>query len=99
MVQIVWEFEIAAGREEEFERHYGPEGTWVQLFRKDAEFVGTELLRDRELKGRYLTVDRWRDVEAYESFKLQFAEEYERIDAEMDELTVSEKRVGVFEVG
>ena len=29
----VWEFEVRPGCEAEFERHYGPDGSWVELFR------------------------------------------------------------------
>lgn len=96
MVHMVWEFLVASGREEEFERHYGPEGTWVQLFRQDLAFIATELLRDRETPGRYLTIDRW-DMEAYNSFRDRYAAEYERIDVQMETLTLSEEKLGVFE--
>ena len=98
MVQIVWEFRVVAGKEEEFERHYGPEGTWVQLFRKGSAFLGTDLLRDREVRGRYLTVDRWKDLGSYEMFKSKFHDEYKRIDSQMEVLTEGETRVGVFDV-
>ena len=43
----------------EFERHYDASGAWAQLFRKNAGFQGTQLLRDAENSRRYLTVDRW----------------------------------------
>ena len=98
MVEIVWEFQVSAGREQEFEKHYGPEGTWVQFFRKDRAYQGTKLLRDSETAGRYLTVDRWNDLAAYEGFRAEHAGEYKRIDEQMEALTQNEARVGVFEV-
>ncbi len=97
MVEIVWEFHVMPGKEDEFERHYGPEGTWVQLFRKAKEFVRTDLLRDPEVRGRYLTVDCWTTLTAYDDFKRNFAAEYKTIDAQMEALTRSETKVGVFE--
>ncbi|MGZ4815556.1 MAG: antibiotic biosynthesis monooxygenase family protein [Terriglobales bacterium] len=97
MIEIVWEFEVAAGHQREFESHYGPEGTWVELFRRDAAFQGTTLLRDREKPTRYITVDRWNDLPSYEAFRLQFAKEYQAIDADMENLTLGEKRLGVFD--
>jgi len=97
MVEIVWEFHVIPGKEEEFERHYGPEGTWVQLFRKANEFIRTDLLRDPEVPGRYLTVDCWTDLGAYDRFKEDFAAEYKTIDEQMEALTQSETKVGVFE--
>jgi len=97
MTEIVWEFEVAPGRVAEFEKHYGPEGTWVELFRRDPAFRGTSLLRDRERPARFITIDRWTDLELYEAFRVEYAKEYEQIDLKMESLTVSEKRLGVFE--
>jgi quinol monooxygenase YgiN len=97
MIEILWDFKVGSGKEAEFERHYGPEGTWVQLFRRSPAFLGTSLLRDREVRGRYLTVDRWKDLESYDSFQEEYAAEYKRIDAEMESLTQWEKKLGVFE--
>ena len=97
MIEIVWEFEIATGSEPEFEKHYGPEGTWVELFRKDSAFHSTSLLRDREKPARYITIDRWDDLPSYEAFRVQFAKEYQLVDRQMERLTLSEKRLGVFD--
>ena len=94
---IVWEFEIVPGCEQEFERHYGPEGTWVELFRRDSAFQGTSLLRDREKPARYITIDRWDDLESYEAFRVQYAKEYQQVDLEMERLTQAEKRLGLFD--
>jgi quinol monooxygenase YgiN len=98
VIQIVWEFRVVVGKEADFERHYGPSGTWVQLFRKASEFIGTDLLRDPDVRGRYLTIDRWKDARSYDLFRERFAEDYKRVDREMEALTESETRVGVFEV-
>lgn len=97
MTEIVWEFEVAPGRVAEFDKHYGPEGTWVELFRQDSAFRGTSLLRDREKPTRFLTIDRWEDLESYEAFRVRYAKQYEQIDVKMESLTVSERRLGVFE--
>ncbi|HVZ15625.1 MAG TPA: antibiotic biosynthesis monooxygenase, partial [Terriglobales bacterium] len=71
MIEIVWEFEVAPGCERDFEKHYGPEGTWVDLFRRDPAFQGTSLLRDRETLARYITIDRWNDRRSYEAFRVR----------------------------
>lgn len=97
MVEILWEFRVISGKEREFERHYGPEGTWVQLFRKSHAYLGTDLLRDQETEGRYLTIDRWSDTKAYDVFREEFAVEYKRIDAQTESLTQSETKLGIFE--
>lgn len=48
----LWEFQARAGRQEEFERHYGPDGAWVTLFRKAPGYIETLLLRDRSQELR-----------------------------------------------
>lgn len=97
MIEIIWEFQVSPENEAQFERHYSPEGTWGKLFRTADAFQSTTLLRDSETRGRYLTVDRWQDLESYEAFRLECAKEYQRIDEQMEHLTQSEKRVGIFE--
>jgi heme-degrading monooxygenase HmoA len=97
MIHIIWEFHVAPGHRKEFEKHYGTEGTWAQLFRLSSAYSGTELLHDEEDPGRYLTVDRWDDQPSFEKFRVDYAAEYQRIDQSMERLTDSEKRLGVFE--
>ena len=97
MITIVWQFEVAPGVEAEFEKHYGPEGTWVQLFRRDPAFRGTLLLRDHEHPNRYLTIDRWDDLSSYDAFRKQFEEEYRKLDLQMEKLTLREEKLGTFE--
>jgi len=98
MVEIVWEFEVHPEHVSTFEKHYGPQGTWAGLFRRSPEYGGTVLLRDTARSGRYVTIDRWPDSLAFDKFNEKFAEEYRQIDEQMEQLTVSERRVGVFEV-
>ena len=44
-------YQAQAGREKEFEKIYGPEGDWVELFRKSKAFLHTEVYRDLETSG------------------------------------------------
>lgn len=97
MTEIVWEFRVAPEKVPEFEQHYGPNGTWPQLFRRSPQYVGTLLLRDPEVTGRYLTVDCWNDVFAFDKFQAKYSEEYKEIDVQMEHLTLSERKIGVFE--
>ena len=97
MIEIVWEFTVHPVHRSEFEKHYGPAGTWAELFCHDTAFHGTSLLRDREIPNRYLTIDRWDDLPSYEAFRIQYAREYQQIDAQMERLTEKENRLGVFE--
>lgn len=92
----VWEFEVPAEHVAEFERQYGPAGAWAQLFRRAPGFVETLLLRDNQLPGRYLTVDRWQSEEACRAFRSDFAVEYAQLDEACAALTVGERSLGGF---
>jgi heme-degrading monooxygenase HmoA len=93
---IVWAFRPRPGREVEFERAYGPRGSWVTLFREAPGYLGTELLRAADGSGRYLTVDRWESQGVYEAFRVARRAEYEALDHACETLTASEERVGDF---
>lgn len=97
MIRIVWEFQVDPDHLRKFEREYGPEGTWAQLFRRDPAFHGMTLLRDRDTLGRYITIDCWQDLASYEEFRVRYASTYEEIDKKMERLTSIEKKIGVFE--
>jgi len=95
--QVVWEFRVRPGREEEFERRYGTDGDWVRLFRQSEGFVATVLLEDRATAGRYLVTDTWRDAAAYHAFKERHAKAYAALDLECTALTEDERCLGEFE--
>ena len=92
MYVIVWRF--VAHKPAEFERHYGPEGTWAAFFRRDPEFVRTELLRGEG--NDYVTLDYWTSREAFLAFREAHRAEYEEIDRRFEALTESEERLGDF---
>jgi heme-degrading monooxygenase HmoA len=95
---IVWQFQVRAGREQDFEAANGPAGVWARLFQQGAGYRGSQLLRDLEVAGRYLTIDRWTTRAAFESFRRQHAEQYEAIDRECEGLTAQEVALGSFAV-
>ena len=92
----IWEFEVPSNADAELQRHYGPNGTWVALFRQDPEYIETLLLKDTSRPGRYVTIDRWRSADAYHSFLERFAKQYEGLDRLCAVLTVRETNLGLF---
>ena len=94
---VVWEFRVRAGRQRSFEQAYGPEGDWVQLFRRSEDYLGTELIRDRGLRLRYVTLDHWNSRQAYLRFKKENRRAYQAIDAQCEALTTGEKLIGEFD--
>jgi heme-degrading monooxygenase HmoA len=96
MFVILWQFDIAEDKVDAFEAAYGPEGSWAALFRRAPEYLGTELLKDAYVPGRYVTIDRWQNEEAFRAFRAQHDPDYEALDRACDPLTSSESRIGAF---
>ena len=95
MIALVFSYEVREPAE--FERAYGPEGEWAQFFRTGRGYIGTELLRDVELPGRYLVVDRWETAAAYNAFAAEHREEYMRRVDDSRFYYDQELRFGTFE--
>jgi heme-degrading monooxygenase HmoA len=93
MLVRVWEYEVAAGREAEFEQLYGSAGAWAQLFARSAGHLGTELYRGVERPGRYLTVDRFSDSESWRRFRGEHGTDYAELDSRCAPLTTSQVEI------
>jgi heme-degrading monooxygenase HmoA len=98
MFVIVWQYQVRAGFEPEFERVYCSDGDWAQLFQNAPGFLYTELLRDLNVPGKYMTVDHWTTPEAFAQFKLQYHEQYETMDQRCGALTTEESFIGEFDL-
>ena len=59
--------------------------------------MGNELLRDVEIPGRYLVLDRWESSDAYNAFVEANREEYMRRVDETSFQHDHELRIGTFE--
>jgi hypothetical protein len=91
--RIIWEFRAAEGRSADFERAYGAEGVWTELFRRSAGYLGTDLIRPEAVGGWYRTIDRWKSREDCDAFHKAFAAEYAALDAACAVLTAGERFV------
>ena len=89
---IVWRYAVAEVHRDAFERGYGSSGPWGALFATAPGYGGTELVRG-ERAGDYLTVDHWESKEQYDAFRAERVADYERLDAEFEDLTESETLV------
>jgi heme-degrading monooxygenase HmoA len=92
----IWEFRVADGSASRFEQLHGTDGAWVRLFGRGAGYLGSELLRDVDHPGRYVTIDRWTSEDAYRAFRLGFDAEYRTLDEEGELLTDGEQPLGSF---
>ncbi len=96
LYMILWEFHVKPGREKRFERVYSPEGDCARFFTQGKGYLGTELDRDLQRKGRYLTADYWTSQTAYESSREQRLADYRALDKQCAELTRRETALGKF---
>ena len=95
MIALVFRYD--ARDPEEFERAYGSNGDWAQFFRQGNGYIGTELLRDIEELDRFLVIDRWESIDAYNAFIAENEAEYLRRSDESRFHYVAELRFGTFE--
>jgi heme-degrading monooxygenase HmoA len=98
MYWVVWSFDVKVEQVKAFERFYGPNGEWEQLFRRAPGYVDTELRRETDRRGHYLTIDRWQTRADYERFKEAFSTQYEMLDVRCARMTEAENKVGDFEM-
>ena len=93
----LWEFIAAAEHVGEFERQYGSQGSWVELFRRAPGYIQTLLLRDSTDSLRFVTIDRWESAEAYLRFRSAFPGQYAELDHRCRKLRTRETLLGNFD--
>jgi heme-degrading monooxygenase HmoA len=93
---VIWEFRVPLKKRRAFERAYGTKGDWARLFRKESGYIRTDLIRDLNSAGRYVTLDYWRTRRHYERFKDKNREAYLMLDQKCEMLTSKEIRIGEF---
>ena len=93
----IWKFCPQQDRALEFERAYGANGRWAELFGKASGYHGTSLLRPIEPGGWWLTIDRWASAADFEAFSRDWSEQYRALDAELEGVAGDEEFVGAFE--
>ena len=77
----------------EFERAYGSDGPWAELFARGGGYLGTELYVDGDT---YLVLDRWDSRDDHDRFQRTFGAEYSDLSERSERLHREEKRLGSF---
>lgn len=62
MIAIMWQFDVKAGREDEFEQLYGVDGPWTALNRQTRSYIGSSFLRDQNRASRYILIEYWSEM-------------------------------------
>jgi heme-degrading monooxygenase HmoA len=92
----VWEFYVSSQNRAQFEKEYGPDGSWARLFQGASGHLETRLLRDSSNPLRYVTIDRWESAAAHESFRSRYSSQYNDLDRRCEEFTTRENFLGQF---
>jgi len=92
----IWEFLVKEEYLKDFRRVYGPEGEWVQLFRKGEGYFATDLYQDISNPNRFVSVDFWRSEADRDRFRQEFTDEFDQLDKDCERFTERETLVGEF---
>ena len=92
----IWQYKVKPEKKTEFEKLYGRDGDWVKLFKKNPDYIKTELINDINNNDLYLTLDYWKSKKAYFNFKEKSKNEFSEIDKKGEKLTLNEKHIGEF---
>lgn len=96
MIALVWQFDVLAGREAEFERFFGADGPWHGLGRRSRSYLGSSFLRDTSQSSRYLVVEYWSEMVVYEKHQEDFSDEIRELERERDRLLDAMLPLGIF---
>lgn len=96
MIAVVWQFQVKAGKQQEFEQFYGADGDWSRLARRSRSFLGSSFLRDQAGDASYLLVEYWSEMVVYERHQSSFDADIRKMEARRDELCDSLAPMGIY---
>jgi hypothetical protein len=97
VIALVWEFEVAAGKGDEFERFYGADGEWTKLSRRSRSFLGSSFLRDIATQNRYIVVEYWGEMVVYERHLASLGDRLKALERRRDQFVARVHPMGVFQ--
>lgn len=98
MIELVRELVVRPENQDQFELLFGRGGAWGRLFSASPGFRGTTVLHDTNNSGRYLLIDIWDTVAQQEQALREHADEYAKLNADLEAWTETRREVGVFRV-
>jgi hypothetical protein len=96
VIAVVWQFEVKAGRDADFERFYGADGEWSVVSRRSRTFLGSSFLKEFSSERRYLLIEYWSEMLPYERHRSDLSDEIDRLERSREEMLVSATPLGVF---
>ena len=96
MIAIMWQFDVKAGRETEFEQLYGADGAWTAMNRHTRSYLGSSFLNDQNLASRYVLIEYWSEMVVAEPARGVRAAAVAAFEAKRTALIESIQPMGVF---
>lgn len=87
----IWDYDVPADAVPAFCAAYPSHGDWVEMFARAVGYLGTELYRDPDHTGHFLTIERWRTEQDWHAFRARFGADYGALDARLDGLAATER--------
>lgn len=97
MFVAIWKYEVKEDSIKKFDDLYGQEGKWVKLFKENAGYLMTEFIKNTNQPNVYFTIDKWESYTHYQNYLNKNEIAIDKIDAEGEELTKNETKIGWFE--
>ena len=97
MIEVFFRYRVHPAQIRAFEHAYGANGEWVRLFSRHPGFKRTRLFRHQSDPQIYITIDVWESKDAYDAFRADNADEYNRLDAQFAMLKLEEHLLGYYE--
>ena len=96
MIAIMWQFDVTAGREADFELLYGVDGEWTAINRKSRSYLGSSFLRNQNQPSRYIVIEYWSEMLVYEQHKSYRSDAMASFEARQITVTESVEPMGIF---
>ena len=96
MIAIMWQFDVKAGREAEFEELYGADGAWTAMNRHTRSYLGTSFLNDQNRASRYILIEYWSEMLVSEPDRGVRATALAEFEATRTQLIESVEPMGIF---
>lgn len=94
---IIWVYNVKPDAVQAFCKAYGADGDWAQLFAKQKGYLKTTLLEPQAEGAPFATIDFWESEAAFDAFQENFGKEYEALDKTLEDLTITETKIGTFQ--
>ena len=97
VIALVWQFEIEAGKTDEFEKFFGASGPWSEIARRSRAYLGASFIRNLGEPLHYMLTEYWSEILVYERHHHLFESDFLLLEQQRNALVKSVTPVGVFQ--